>query len=102
MARVRIFGTELTATPLREAHGGWYMRAEQHTSRTAVGTEFFVRRSEIVSMDGETVIKFGNPDASRGELEAAMAAERETLPKPAELIAKARKDGTVKNPKQDE
>jgi hypothetical protein len=99
MARVNLFGQEFRAEPIEcRQDGSWKMRALEHTPRTFPGTIIEVRQSEIIEMAAAEA-----PDVSRekglAELEAAMAEERKTLPTYAELVAKARKDGTIPRPK---
>lgn len=51
MARVRLFGAEFTATPIRQINATtWLMRAEAHTSRCSPGSEIMVKVAEIVEM----------------------------------------------------
>lgn len=109
MARIRWHGTEFTATPIKDnGDGTWRMRAEAHTARTVPGTEITVKQGEIVEMAAAEVptnvtsksyaaAKVGDFDAflAADALEAAMAAERETLPSVRDVLAKARKDGTL-------
>lgn len=106
MARIRWHGTEFTATPIQDnGDGTWRMRAEAHTARTVPGTEITVKQGEIVEM---AAAEIGPPeviqaagrmlrqnDESFARMEAAMAAERETLPSVRDVLAKARKDGTL-------
>jgi hypothetical protein len=101
MARVRLFGTIFNADPIEELpNGDWRMRARSHTGRTAPGTEFVAKQSEIVEMAAAEKPADGADHADGlGTLETGMAEERKTLPTVQDLIAKARKDGTVRNPK---
>jgi hypothetical protein len=99
MARVNLFGQEFRAEPIECHQGGsWTMRALEHTPRTYPGKIITVRQSEIIEMAAAEA-----PDVSHetglAELDAAMAEERKTLPTYADLIAKARKDGTIPRPK---
>lgn len=85
MALVRWHGTTFTATPIRKIDDDtWLMRSQQHTARTAVGTEIKVKRNEVVEMGAAEM------PATDGaaDLEAAMAAERETLTPVKELLKK--------------
>jgi hypothetical protein len=85
MVRVRLFGTEFDADPLYEMPDGWMMRSRHQTNRCAVGTTIFVKHSEIVANPAPVVA---------ADLEASMAAERETLPTFAEIDAKNGNAGT--------
>jgi hypothetical protein len=68
--------------------------------RWAAGAEIQIRQSDIVEMAAaETPMV---RDAGAAALEADMAREREALPSVQDLIAGARKDGTVVNPKPEE
>jgi hypothetical protein len=78
----------------------WRFKMHQHGPRWAAGAEIDVRQSEIVEMAAaETPMV---RDAGQAGLEADMAKERETLPSVQDLLAQARKDGTLVNPKPEE
>ena len=72
------------------------MKSAQHTARLAVGTEFFVLDDEVISMgpieQPGMIVSLSKDSsefeayASQQDLEAAMAAERETLPSVAQVI----------------
>src|SRR5712671_1079484 len=98
MARIRIFGQEMVATPIEQLDKDtWLMRAEQHTARTTVGTVIKVKRAEVIEM---AAAEF--PASNEGEkTDRAMAEERKTLPSPEQVIETARTAGTLPNPKQD-
>jgi hypothetical protein len=89
MARVRLFGAEFNADPLYKVEGGWIMRSRAHTSRCSQGTNIFVSNAEIIEMAAAEQVPPGED-----HLEAAMAAERETLPSFAEVDAKNGNAGT--------
>jgi hypothetical protein len=89
MARVRLFGAEFNADPLYKVEGGWIMRSRAHTSRCSQGTNIFVSNAEIIEMAAAGPVPPGED-----HLEAAMAAERETLPSFAEVDAKNGNAGT--------
>ena len=101
MATIRWHGTEYVGEPVRLLdNGDWVFKMHQHGPRWAAGAEIQVKQSEIVEMAAaETPIV---RDAGLAELDAAMAKDRETLPTVQDLIAAARRDGTVVNPKQPE
>lgn len=82
MAIVRFDEERVRADPIRKQGNGWLMKSLQHAGRLSVGTEFFVFDDDIITM----VDTVGRPDHGRATLEAAMAAERETLPTPAQVI----------------
>jgi hypothetical protein len=92
MARVRLFGTEFNADPLYKVEGGWIMRSHAHTSRCSQGTNIFVSHAEIIEMAAAE--QPGPVPPGEDHLEAAMAAERETLPSFAEVDAKNGNAGT--------
>lgn len=86
MARVRWDGKVFNAEPVRQmANGNWIMRAQAHGARYSVGTEIEVTPGEIVEMSTDTQVV--SAQAGIADLEAAMAAERETLPSPQSVIA---------------
>jgi hypothetical protein len=101
MAIINWHGKEYVGEPVRQAENGqWIFRMQQHGPRWAAGAEIQVKQSEIVEMAAaETPMV---RDAGAAALEADMARERETLPTVQDLIAAARKDGTVVNPKPEE
>lgn len=87
MAIVKFDGQQVQCKPVRQVNGStdWIMSSLQHTARLTYGTYFRVTADEIVKIDEHEV---GVPGSRMGmaELEAAMAAERETLPTPAQVI----------------
>jgi hypothetical protein len=102
VALINWHGKEYVGEPMRLLEDGktWRFKMHQHGPRWAAGAEIDVRQSEIVEMAAaETPMV---RDAGAAALEADMAKERETLPTVQELIAAARKDGTVVNPKPEE
>jgi len=95
MARIRWYGQEFTAEPIKQLpNGNWLMRSKEHGARFVPGTEIEVRQSEIIEMAAAE--KPTDPKASLGMLEAAMAEERKTLTPVTELLAQAPK--TVREP----
>lgn len=87
MARVRIANHELVATPIEQLpNGNWLMRAEQHGPRWVPGTTVWVLKKDVLEM---AAAEIPAPAESQAQLEAAMAAERETITPVAELLAKA-------------
>lgn len=84
MAIVRFDGERVRADPIRKQGTGWLMKSLQHASRLTQGTEFFVLDDDVVTM-----IQPGELESALNsgfDLEAAMAAERETLPTPSQVI----------------
>jgi len=95
MARVRLWGAEFSAEPIADNGDGTFtMRAMEHTARASAGTTIRVKKGEIVSMAAAETPP--SPNESAAALDKAMAAERETLPKPAELLAQFNADQTAK------
>jgi hypothetical protein len=85
VARIRVFGTEMYADVVRDNGDGTYlMMARSHSARTVAGTQITVKKTEIIEMAAAE-----QPPTADGQaaLEAAMAAERKTLPSPAEIMA---------------
>lgn len=93
MAIVQWHGSNFAATPIKQFdNGDWLMRADTHTARCSPGTEIRVALNEIIELGDLTLPPPAPPPGDRGAaaLEAAMAAERETLPSVKELLAAAR------------
>ncbi len=94
MARIRAFGATFHAEPLEDLGNGTYrMCAREHTTRTSPGTIIIVAKAEILEMSAAetpgpgTTVQPSAPAPSNAGLatvEAAMAAERKTLPSFAE------------------
>jgi hypothetical protein len=102
VAIINWHGKEYVGEPVRLLEDGttWRFKMHQHGPRWAAGSEIDVRQSEIVEMAAaETPMV---RDAGAAALEADRAREREALPSVQDLIASARKDGTVVNPKPEE
>ena len=110
MAVVRLFGATFNADVIKDnGDGTWTMRSRAHTGRTSPGTLFTAKHSEIIEMAAaeqpavpnspvgtpiSTVAIQAKIDTGLAALEAGMAAERKTLPTPAELIAAIRAKNT--------
>lgn len=109
MAIVRMFGQQFAVDLVQklglDAKGKqlWKAVSRAHTGRTVPGTTITVSQSEIVEMaaaemppDNGSEVSVSSPPslqhtaASQAALEAGMAAERESLPTPADLIAQHR------------
>ena len=87
MATIRLHGTTITAEPKEQLpNGDWLMEAKHHGPRCAPGTTVRVTQSEIIEMAAAEQ----PADSGMGELEKAMAEERETLPSVQELLAAAK------------
>jgi hypothetical protein len=89
MATVSWHGSTFAAEPIEKlANGNWKMKARAHGPRFSLGTIIEVRPNEVVTMDeAETP---PDPKAGLAALETAMAAERDTLPSVASLLADAK------------
>lgn len=95
MAKIRWDGKVFNAEPVRQlANGNWIMRAQSHGARFAIGTEIEVTTGEIVEMTtiedaarAQMFLAQQPPDHSLARVEAAMAAERATLPSLQQVIA---------------
>lgn len=87
MAKVRFDGQTVDCCPVRRVTGtdDWIMQSAQHTSRLTPGTLFRVTQDEIISM-AEVEIAVPGSDMGFGQMESAMAKEREKLPTPAQVI----------------
>lgn len=95
-------GNQYIGEPVRVLDDGvtWEFKMRQHGPRWAAGMIIHVKQPDIIEMAAaETPIV---RDAGIAELEAGMARDRETLPTVQDLLAVARKDGTVVNPKPEE
>lgn len=103
MARIRwTDGNQYIGDPVRLLDDGvtWEFKMRQHGPRWAAGSAIHVKQADIVEMAAaETPMV---RDAGQAELEADMARDRETLPTVQDLLAVARRDGTVVNPKPEE
>lgn len=87
MARIRWDGKIYNAEPVRQLDGGdWIMRVLEHGPRFSPGTEVRVLASDVVEMSTAPVAR---PALIAGlaQLEADMAAERQTLPSVQQVIA---------------
>lgn len=101
MARINWRGEEFTAIPIRQIDDNtWLMEAMAHSARFCPGTQILVRTKDIIEMSMAEMPTLG--DQGLAAVEAAMLAERATIPSPLELLSKARKDGTLVNPKPSE
>jgi hypothetical protein len=99
MALISWHGKIYVGEPVRLLEDGktWEFKMRQHGPRWAAGMVIHVKQDEIVEMAAaETPMV---RDAGQAALEADMAKERETLPSVQDLIASAREDGTLPNPK---
>lgn len=100
MARIRWHGAEYTAVPVSQIDDKtWLMSMTQHGPRFTPGTEVHVKVSEIIEMAAAETPGDFETFLAASDLEADMAEERKTLPTVHELLGKARKDGTIVNPK---
>ncbi len=101
MARIRWHGAEYTCKPVRQVSDTvWRFKMRDHGPRWAAGSEIEVAQNDIVEMAAAElpIVR----DASLAALDAAMAAERQTLPTVQELLADARAQGTLVNAKPEE
>jgi hypothetical protein len=87
MAIVRFDGQRVRCTIVKQdKDGNWLCVSRQHAPRLSIGTQFSVTEGDIIEKNpaieqpGELV------DASPAKLEADMAAEREKLPSPQQVI----------------
>lgn len=95
MARVRWFGTEFFATPIRQLpNGDWLMRSAEHGARFSTGTELLVRQNEIVELAAAELPPEETAKKSAEPLQAAMDAEREQLPSVQSLVEASRRPRT--------
>lgn len=84
-ARIRWGGAVYTARPISQLPDGrWLMEMLAHGPRFTIGTEVYIEPGEIVAMGGAAP----KSDSPPFDLEAAMAAERRTLPPLSELLKK--------------
>lgn len=101
MARIRWHGQDYTAEPVRQINDTtWRFKMRDHGPRWHAGAEIDVPQNDIIEMAAAETPMIR--DAGQAALDAAMAAERETLPTVQELLADARADGTLVNPKPEE
>ncbi len=85
--RVRIFGSEISATIVEMLpNGDSIMVSQEHNGRLSIGTRFRATPREIISYD-ETP---SDSLASLAKLQAAMEEERKTLPSVQSLLDAAK------------
>lgn len=97
MARILWQGKEYIGDPVSQQDDGWHFQMHQHGPRWAAGAVIHVKQAEIVEMAAAELPMLR--DAGLAALDHDMAAGRETLPTVQDLLATARKDGTLPNPK---
>jgi hypothetical protein len=89
VATIQWRGTNISATPIKQLENGdWLMRANQHGSRFAVGSQLRVQQNEIVEMAAAEMPPSAVAE-SAAALTQAMAEERKTLPTVQEVLATA-------------